>query len=231
VRLAIALSTWRSATAPPEPTPPRTARYPAKPTTKLTATVVFRSIGHSGGRRAAPAGDRSAAIDDRSLRSRDAGAYALLDECGDFTGLGMTTERDLREDERVIEAHLEAAVRGRHQVDAGDDRRPCRQQLVRQTDGARNVVSGYAELDGEAMARIEHPSILRLHVIVGTGDRFDLLGGVDRLEARTPGRRSCAASGGARRGAVRGPCWRCGAPLWGCRSGRRGGRLRRQRRG
>jgi hypothetical protein len=92
----------------------------------------------------------------RSLPTVDAGSDALLDECGDFTGLGVATNRSLGEEKRAIEGHLEAAFRGRQQLDTGDDRRPSRKQFVRQTDGARNVVSGDAELDLEVVTRIQH---------------------------------------------------------------------------
>jgi hypothetical protein len=92
----------------------------------------------------------------RSLRTVDAGSDALLDECGDFTGLGVATKRSLGEDKHAIEGHLEAALRGRQQLDTGDDRRPSRKQVVRQTDGARNVVSGDAEFDLEVVTRIQH---------------------------------------------------------------------------
>jgi hypothetical protein len=89
-----------------------------------------------------------------ALRSLDAGSDALLDECGDFTGLGMTSKRSLGVDQRAIEGHLESAFRRRHQVDTGDDRRPSGKQFGRQTDGARYVVSGNAELDLEVVTRI-----------------------------------------------------------------------------
>ena len=50
----------------------------------------------------------------RFLRSVDPGTDALLDECGDFTRLGVSTKRGLGEDERAIEGHFEAAFRRRH---------------------------------------------------------------------------------------------------------------------
>ena len=62
----------------------------------------------------------------RSLGTVDAGPMRCSNECGDFTGLGVTTKRSLGVDERAIEGHLEAAFRRRHQVDTGDDRRPSR---------------------------------------------------------------------------------------------------------
>jgi hypothetical protein len=37
-----------------------------------------------------------------------------------------------------------------------DDRSPSFEQFVRQTDGARHIVSGDAELDGEPVSGIEH---------------------------------------------------------------------------
>ena len=80
----------------------------------------------------------------------------MFDQCGDFTGLGVTTERGLREDDLTVEGHLEAALGGWHERDTGDDRCPSGEEFVRQTDGTRHVVSGDAELNVNVVAGIEH---------------------------------------------------------------------------
>jgi hypothetical protein len=90
------------------------------------------------------------------LVPRDLRTEAVADEGRDLGGRGMAPEGRLGEDHLVIEADLEAALRRREQVDRGDDRGPPLQQLVRQTDGPRDVVSGNAELDAEAVPGVHH---------------------------------------------------------------------------
>jgi len=68
---------------------------------------------------------------------------------------GVASERRLRKDELVVERDLEPTLRRGEELDVLDQRRPATQQLVRQTDGAGNVVSGNAELDRQAMAGVE----------------------------------------------------------------------------
>jgi hypothetical protein len=74
----------------------------------------------------------------------------------------VPSERSLREDQFTVERDLEAALGRRDQFDVLDDRRPAREQFVRQTDGTRYVVSGNAELDLEAMSGVKHRDILRV---------------------------------------------------------------------
>src|SRR5207248_3394830 len=86
----------------------------------------------------------------------DRWAQSLAHQGGDLAGLGVAAEGRLGEDQLAVEDHLEAAVGRRHQLDGLDDRRPPLEQLVRQTDGTRHVVSGNAELDADAVSGIEH---------------------------------------------------------------------------
>jgi hypothetical protein len=66
----------------------------------------------------------------------------------------------LGEEQLVVEGHLEAALRRGDEVEALDDRCPTVEQFVRQTDGARDVVSGNAELDEQPVLGIEHCGLL-----------------------------------------------------------------------
>jgi hypothetical protein len=68
----------------------------------------------------------------------------------------VAPEVGLREDQLAVERDLEASLGGREQLDRLQDRCPSGQQLVRQTDGSRDVVSGNAELDRDAVAGIDH---------------------------------------------------------------------------
>ena len=70
-------------------------------------------------------------------------------------GVGVAAEGGLREQQLAVHRHLEAALVGRHEFEALDDRRPPLQQLVRQTDGTGDVVSGDAELDRDAVAGVQ----------------------------------------------------------------------------
>jgi hypothetical protein len=74
--------------------------------------------------------------------------------------LGVPAEGSLGEDELTVEGHFEAALGRRDQLDPLDDRRPPGEELVRQTDGTGNVVSGDAELDQHVMAGVKHAEIV-----------------------------------------------------------------------
>jgi len=86
----------------------------------------------------------------------DRRAHPLLEDRHHLTGFCMPPERGLGEHEVAVEDHLEASLRARDEVDLLDDRRPSREDLVRQTDGSRYVVSGDAELDRQSVSRVEH---------------------------------------------------------------------------
>jgi hypothetical protein len=86
----------------------------------------------------------------------DRRAEGALGESDDLAGFGVAAQGCLGEDQLTVEGHLEAALGAREKVERLDDRRPSRQEFVRQTDGSRDVVSGDAELDGDAVARLEH---------------------------------------------------------------------------
>jgi hypothetical protein len=88
--------------------------------------------------------------------ARDARTNPRFDHLRNLAWLGMPLQLGFREDQFAIEDDLEPALRRGQQLDVTDDRCPPVQQLVRQTDGTGNVVSGDAELDGQFMARIEH---------------------------------------------------------------------------
>jgi hypothetical protein len=62
----------------------------------------------------------------------------------------------LREDELVVEDDFEAPLRRRDELVGGDDVGPSGEDLVRQTDGSRCVVSGDAELDAETVSLVGH---------------------------------------------------------------------------
>jgi hypothetical protein len=70
----------------------------------------------------------------------------------------VALQRRLGEHELAVEADLEATLRRGHELDPLDDRRPSLEQLVRQTDGAWDVVSGNAELDLQLVPRLQHVS-------------------------------------------------------------------------
>lgn len=88
------------------------------------------------------------------------GSDAIADERCDLAGSGMATEGRLRVDEVTVERHLEASPRGGHKFDRRDQWCPALQQLVRQTDGLRYVVSGDAELDRQPMTWVQHRVLL-----------------------------------------------------------------------
>jgi hypothetical protein len=80
----------------------------------------------------------------------------LLGEFDDLAGFGVALEGRLGKDQLAVEGDLEAALGARDEIERLDDRRPPGQQLVRQTDGTRDVVSGDAELDADAVTGVEH---------------------------------------------------------------------------
>jgi len=86
----------------------------------------------------------------------DLRAHLVSDQSCHLAGLGVAADLSLGEHDLVVDGDLEAALRRGDQFEAFDDRRPTGEQFVRQTDGTRNVVSGNAELDEDAMARVEH---------------------------------------------------------------------------
>src|SRR4051812_5049412 len=91
----------------------------------------------------------------------DLGTQSRPHDGGDLAGVGVTPQRGFGVDQFAVEGDLETALGGRQQLDRLDDRRPSREQFVRQTDGTRYVVSGDAELDGEAVSGVEHRCSLR----------------------------------------------------------------------
>jgi len=68
----------------------------------------------------------------------------------------VPADRRLGEDQLSVERNLESSLRRRKQGDVRDYRSPAAKQLVRQTDGAGDVVSGNAELDLEVVPGVEH---------------------------------------------------------------------------
>jgi hypothetical protein len=108
------------------------------------------------GRKATIVNERTPTNEGKSRLSvpPDFGTNPLSEECGDFPLLGVPAQRRLREDEFAVKGDLEPTLRGGQEFDVLDDRRPAGKDLVRQTDGTGNVVSGDAELDGEAMVGV-----------------------------------------------------------------------------
>jgi hypothetical protein len=92
----------------------------------------------------------------RPETSTDLVADPVADQRGDLAWFCVPTEVGLREQQLVVERDLEPSLGSRHQLDRDDQVRPSLQQLVRQTDGTRDVVSGHAELDADAVALVEH---------------------------------------------------------------------------
>jgi hypothetical protein len=86
----------------------------------------------------------------------DLRADPVPDQGDDLAGLGVAAHSGLGEDQLVVKGDLEAPLRRRQQFDGRQDRGPSPEQLVRQTDGARYVVSGNAELDLHPVARFDH---------------------------------------------------------------------------
>jgi hypothetical protein len=80
----------------------------------------------------------------------------LTNETGDLSCVGVPAERRLREDQLSVECYLESSLRRREQCHVRDDWSPAAQQLVRQTDGTWDVVSGNAELDLEVVPGVKH---------------------------------------------------------------------------
>jgi hypothetical protein len=68
----------------------------------------------------------------------------------------VPTDRRLREDHLSVQRNLESPLRRRKQGNVRDYGSPAAQQLVRQTDGAGDVVSRNAELDLEMVPGVEH---------------------------------------------------------------------------
>jgi hypothetical protein len=90
----------------------------------------------------------------------DLGAQPVAEDCGDFAGIGVAAQGGLGEHQITVNDDLKPALRRRDQLDRLDDGRPPLQQLVRQTDGSRDIVSGDAELDRDPVAGINHDSRL-----------------------------------------------------------------------
>jgi hypothetical protein len=82
-----------------------------------------------------------------SSLSGDRRSDLRLDQLRHLPGRGVTFQRSLAEDQLAVEDNLKPAAFARYQVDVLDDRRPAGQELVRQTDGLRDVVSRDAEFD------------------------------------------------------------------------------------
>ena len=137
---------------------------PMHPMRPHWATTVRSGTGEAlSGRRREVIGSaiqRAAGSPDRAESGAgNLGADAFANEVRDLAGRRVAPERLLREDELTVERHLEASVRSRNELDRFDDGSPTLQQLVRQTDGARNVVSGDAEFDEEPVPWVKHESL------------------------------------------------------------------------
>lgn len=59
-------------------------------------------------------------------------------------------------DQLAVHDDLEGARAARDEPEVAEDRRPAAEDLVRQTDGTGDVVSGDAELDGDVVLGVEH---------------------------------------------------------------------------
>ena len=70
----------------------------------------------------------------------------------------MPAQPSFRKDQLPIERDLESSFRRRDEGHLTYHWGPTIQQLVRQTDGARNVVSGNAEFDLKTVPGVEHSS-------------------------------------------------------------------------
>jgi hypothetical protein len=86
----------------------------------------------------------------------DLGADPVPHQSGYLARPGMPPERRFGKEEVTVKGHLEATPRRGKHGDVRDHRRPAGEQFVRQTDGARDVVSGNAELDLEMMPGVQH---------------------------------------------------------------------------
>lgn len=86
----------------------------------------------------------------------DRRAEDRLRQLQDFALLGKTLQAFLAEDQLVVEGHLEAALVRRPERHLDQDRGPGPQDFSRQTGGLLEIVSGNAELDGNAVLGIDH---------------------------------------------------------------------------
>ena len=77
----------------------------------------------------------------------DLGADSVPHQTANLARLGVPPERRFGENEVTVEGHLEATPGRRKHGDVRDHGSPPGEEFVRQTDGARDVVSGNAELD------------------------------------------------------------------------------------
>ena len=70
--------------------------------------------------------------------------------------MGKALQLCLAEDQLIVEGHLEAALTARADRDLDQAWRPRPENFRRQTDGLLEIVSGNAELDGDAVLGIDH---------------------------------------------------------------------------
>ena len=119
----------------------------------------------STGRRQPPAPARAdTEVDGERLNSAlapgDWGSERGLNQPADLSWFWEPFQLRLAEDELIVEGDFEPAFATRAQGQVDHDRRPCPEDLSRQTDGLLQVVSGNAVFDREAMLGIEHqPSV------------------------------------------------------------------------
>ena len=87
-----------------------------------------------------------------------------LNQLPDLAVVGVAAQARLGENELAVDRHLEHAAFGRDQRNGFDLRLKCFEQFVRQTDGARRVMSNRAIGDGDVKhGRLpSQPSIARL---------------------------------------------------------------------
>ena len=86
----------------------------------------------------------------------DRRAQHRLRQLEDFAVARKAFQLELAEDQLIVEAHLEAAFGARADRHFDQVWRPGPENLSRQTDGLPEVVSRNAELDRDAMLRIDH---------------------------------------------------------------------------
>ena len=96
----------------------------------------------------------------------------------------MAAEGGFREDQLVVELDLEATLRRRHQLEGLDDGCPTGEELVRQTDGVRNVVSKNTELDPDPMLGVAHLGLLVWRAALGGYRRIPRSDPVERPPSR-----------------------------------------------
>src|SRR5256714_15397945 len=81
-----------------------------------------------------------------------------LREFEDFARVGKGAKLHFAEEQLIVESHFEPTLAPRAQGNVDHDGCPGSQDLSRQADRLVQVVSGDAELDGDAVLRIKHGS-------------------------------------------------------------------------